>query len=348
MAILDGYDLSAVAYGGLINEDVMQQIWDVSKIPLPFTDAVGELTSKNPYKEWTTDALASPDLTNAVIDGTTVTTEDDTAVGERVGNHHQISWKVVNVSTRARETDNVGRADELAYQVIRRQQELRRDVEAIALSNQASVRDTGAGGSAGKSGGLGAWLETSAYRGTNGADGGFNSSTGVVATITAGSHRALTEKLLRDCVQSIYSQGGNPTKLMSIPSVVRVISEYLFTSSARIATLMADQGKSGEKATALGSVKVFVTDFGTLELTDNRLQQTYKAYDTTTDVANVFILDPEYLALSYLHGYRTEPLAKQGLSDRRMMAVDWTLVVKSEVAQGVIADVDPSQAMTAS
>jgi len=30
-------DLKAVAAGGLIREDVMNKIWDISKIPLPFT-----------------------------------------------------------------------------------------------------------------------------------------------------------------------------------------------------------------------------------------------------------------------------------------------------------------------
>jgi len=39
---------------------------------------------------------------------------------------------------------------------------------------------------------------------------------------------------------------------------IRKFSEYLFTSSARVATLMSDQGKSAEQATALGSVNVFV------------------------------------------------------------------------------------------
>ncbi len=341
-ANLDAADLKAVSYRGLINEDVMQKIWDISKIPLPFTDRIGTDSASNPYKEWTTDELAAPNIANAVVDGSDAS-GNDAATGARVGNHCQISTKVVRVSTRARESATIGRSDELAYQVMRRQQELRRDVEAIMLTHQASIADDG-NTTAGKSAGLGAWLTTSTSRGTTGADGGF--SNGIVSAPAVGAKRALTEKAIRDIVQSVYQEGGNPSVLMSVPSVIRGLSEYLFTSSARVATLTADQGKSSEKATALGSVNVFVTDFGTLELVDNRIQQTYAADDGTC--ANVYVIDPQYLSVGYLHGYRTEPLAKSGLADNRQIAVDWTLVVHTEKAHGVIADIDPTLAVLAS
>jgi len=338
---LDAADLKGVAYRGLINEDVMQKIWDISKIPLPFQDRIGTDTVKNPYKEWTTDELAAPDITNAVVDGSDQT-GNDTKTGARVGNHCQISVKVVQVSTRAQNTDNIGRSDELSYQVMRRQQELRRDVEATALTHQASIADDG-NTTAGKSAGLGAWLTTSTSRGTTGANGGFSS--GIVSAPAVGAKRALSEKVVRDMVQSVYQQGGDPTVMMSVPSVIRAFSEYLFTSSARVATLTSDQGKSSEKATALGAVNVFVSDFGTLELVDNRLQQTYAADDGTA--ANVYIITPAMLSIGYLHGYRTEPLAKTGLADKRQMAVDWTLIVNTEKAHAVIADIDVAAAAVA-
>ncbi len=341
-ANLDSADLKAVAYKGLINEDVMQQIWDISKIPLPLTDRIGTETCKNSYKEWTVDSLAAPDITNAVIDGDNADSGNNTVVGSRVGNHCQISDKVVRVSTRARESATIGRADELAYQVMRRQQELRRDVEAIMLTHQASLADDGAT-NAGKSGGLGAWLTTTTSRGTTGTDGGF--ANGIVAAPAVGAKRAMSEVMVRDMVQGVYQEGGDPSVLMSSPAIIRKFSEYLFTSSARIATLTSDQGKSAEKATALGSVNVFVTDFGTLELVDNRLQQKYAADDG--DCFNVYIITPEYLSIGYLHGYRTEPLAKLGLADNRQIAVDWTLIVHTEKAHAVIADIDPTLAVIA-
>jgi len=347
-ANLDSADLKAVALNGLIREDVMNKIWDISKIPLPFTDMIGKGSAKNSYKEWTTDELAAPDVANAVVDGADAS-GNDTETGERVGNHHQTSDKVVRVSYRADASDTIGRAKELGYQLSRRQQELRRDVEAIALLNQASIADNG-DAVAGKVGGLPTWMRTNTVNLTTPV--GFNNTTGVTTVPTATTDGiTLTEASIRDVVESIHQGGGDPTVLMSTPGVIRKISEYLFTSSARVATLMSDQGKSSEKATALGSVNVFVTDFGTLRLVPNRLQQLYDAVyanpSLTADFADVFILDPAYLQMCYLYGYRTDVLAKTGLAENRQMAVDWSLIVNTEKAHGIIASVDPTVAMTA-
>lgn len=329
-------DLKSVAYGGLIREDVMNKIWDISKIPLPFTDMIGSDSAKNEYKEWTTDELAAPDITNAVGDGADAS-GNDTATGARVGNHHQISDKVVEVTFRSDASDTFGRAKELAYQLMRRQQELRRDVEAISLLNQASVADDNANDIVGKVGGLPSWLETTHI---NGTAGGYDTGTGLTVARTPGLKTALTESAVRDAVESIYNEGGDPTKMMSIPSVIRKFSEYLFTSSARVGTIMSDQGKSREQAAALGSVNVFVTDFGTLTMVPNRLQPVHKDSGASDDVADVFILDPEYLSLCYLQGYRTDDLAKLGQKERRQMIVDWSLIVNTEKAHGIIGDID--------
>ena len=334
---LDGADLKGVLVNGLIREDVMNKIWDISRIPLPFTDMVGSGSAKNEYKEWTTDELAKPDVSNAVVDGADAA-GNDTKTGARVGNHHQTSDKVVKVSYRADASDTIGRAKELSYQLMRRQQELRRDVEAIALENQASVQDDG-DTVAGKVGGLPTWLETSVV---NGTAGGFNTGTALTTPyVSGGAPVALTEAGVRDVVESIYDEGGDPTKMMTIPKIIRKFSEYLFTSSARVATLMADQGKSQEKAAAMGSVNIFVTDFGTLDFVPNRLQQKQQAA-APDDSAFVFILDPEYLSLCYLYGYRTDMLAKTGLAENRQMAVDWSLIVNTEKAHGMIGDIDPT------
>jgi len=222
---------------------------------------------------------------------------------------------------------------------MRRQQELRRDVEAISLENQGSIADNG-DAIAGKAGGLPTWLVTSVVNGTvGGFDQGGGGTTLTTPWTTSGGVLPLAESDVRDVVESIYNEGGDPTKMMSIPSVIRKFSEYLFTSSARVATLMSDQGKSKEKAAALGSVNVFVTDFGTLDLVPNRLQQLQTAAGAD-DSAFVFILDPEYLSLCYLYGYRTDMLAKTGLAENRQMAVDWTLIVNTEKAHGMIGDAD--------
>jgi hypothetical protein len=342
---LNSADLKAVGFGGLIREDVMNKIWDISAIPLPFTDMISSTTAKNSYKEWTTDELAAPDITNAVIDGADAS-GNNTAVGARVGNHCQISDKVVRVSYRADASDTIGRAKELSYQLMRRQQELRRDVEAILMLNQASVADDG-NTIAGKAGGLASWLKTNTVFGAGGANGGFNTSTGIVAARTPATNRsALTETRIRSVIQSVYQQGGDPTVLMSNPSTIANLSQYLLGTNSHVAQITSDQGKSREKAAALGAVNVFVTDFGTIRMVPNRLLQDHND-GSAAAATDVFILDPEYLSIAYLKGYHTAELAKTGLANNRQMSVDYTLVVHTEKAHGLIADVHYGTAVTA-
>lgn len=325
----------------MIKEDVMSKIWDISNIPLPFTDLIGSDSHKNSYYEWTIDRLADPDLTNAVVDGQD-SDQNNSKGGSRVGNQGQISIKEVQVTQRAQASGTVYAQNELAKQVMERQKELRRDVEAISISNQGSQADNG-DATPGLVGAFGAWLTTNTDR--TGADGGYSS--GVVSAPTVGLKQTLTETKIRDMASLIWEGGGNPSVMMSVSAVIRNISEYMFTDAARIATLQADQGKSSAAATALGSVNVFVTDFGvTLEMRANRLQQTYKDSGGTADVADLFFIDSGYVRQSFLEGYNVKPLAKVGLTDKRMMSVDWGLKVLNEEAHGVISEVDVTAAVT--
>ena len=341
-ANLDSADLKAVAAGGLINEDVMQQIWDISKIPLPFTDLMGEnVPVGNSYSEWTTDELAAPDTNNATVDGADAS-GNDTATGARVGNHCQIPDKVVRVSTRARNSNTIGQSDSLGYQVMMRQQELRRDVEAISLTNQASVEDDG-NATAGRMGGFGAWIETHTDRGATGTDGGFNTGTKIVDAPGNGTMRAITETEILDLVEANYQDGGNATKVMTTPKMKRRLSTYLFTTDAKIATLSSEVGQMQEHAKAIGSVDVWRTDFAILELIPNRLQQVVHS----TNAVNIFGIDPAHVKCGVLTGYRVEELAKTGTADNRQMLVDLTLVVTNEKAHWCAADCNQTAAVTA-
>ena len=340
-ANLDAADLEAVEYGGLINEDVMQQIWDISAIPLPFSDRIETDSADNSYTVWTKDALEDPDTDNAVVDGADAS-GNDVQTGERVGNHCQISDKVVRVSNRADNSDTIGRSSELSYQVMRRQQALRRDVEAISMTQQASVADNG-DTVAGRTGAFYAWLTTNTFRGATGADGGFAS--GTVSAPTPGTTRALSETLVRDCAQAVWEEGGNPTILESTPAAIRELSNYMFTTDARIATLTSDVRERRGATVATGSVNVFITDFGvTLSMIPNRLMPAVVDTPGSRNV-NVGIIDPEYVRHGFLQGYRVEELAKTGTADNRQMTVDWTVKVLNESAHGVIADIDDELAV---
>lgn len=338
---LSSADLNAVASGGAVREDVMSKIWEIDNIPLPFTDMIGSGTHSNSYASWMQDTLQAQNTSNALVDGQDVSSWNNNPPGPRVGNHSQISAKAVSVSKRANNVDSIG-GQELAYQLSQRQKELKRDIEGIMLTGQASVADNG-DTVAGKSGGLASWLVTNTSFGDTGSAGGFNPDAGLTVAPTHGTKRAGSETTLRNLLQSVYQNGGNPTTLMSVPAVIRGFSEYLFTSSARVATLMSDVGQTPNAKKAIGSVNVFVSDFGiTVDLVANRLQPVEIAGES-----DMFILDPGLLEISYLEGVHVTELATTGLAEKRLMSADWTLKVLNEKGLGGYFDLDTSAAWVA-
>jgi hypothetical protein len=351
---LDVSDLKSVAAGGLVREDVLDEIFDISDIPTVFLDMIGTDGFSNPYSEWTEDKLAAPSLTNRRVSGSDVASTDNDATnanGKRVGNHAQISTKEVMVTERSQNVDVIGRSDEMGYQTSQRLIELRRDVEAICTSQgQASVQDDN-NATPGQSATLGSWITTNKDLGAGGAVPGFQTGTKLVTAQTAGAERALTFALIRTQIENVYTLGGNPTVLMSVPGVTKRLAEYLFTTpNAAAPTANVNGTGAGVAQVSQGYIDTFKTDFGTLmQIVPNRLQQTYLSIGTDPDpqVANVYGLDPRYWRLGLLYGWKVEPLAKLGLSHRKMLHVDWMLKAFLERANFLIADIDPTLPVTA-
>lgn len=341
-ANLDAADLAAVAVDGLINEEVMQSIWDISKIPLELTDRIGTTAIGNARFSWTKDKLQAPAIDGQVVDGADTITDDDTNTGSRVQNFAEIVTKTVKVSTRAQDSNTIGTSNELAYQLIMRQQELMRDIEATMLSNNASQADDG-NTTPGVTGALNAWIATNISVGaTTGAAGGFNTTTGIVDAYTPGDAAALSEATFKDLVQSVYEQGGESMVVMSVPTVHRLFSEYQFADGARVATLTRETRGDNGPTSSQSAVNVWIGDFATVELVPNRLQQ-----EIATDVSTMFILDMGLIEQAVLTGVRVEPLSKTGLADNRQMLKDWGLRVGNEEGLAAYCDIDQTAAMVA-
>lgn len=341
----DSVDLKALLAGGLVREDVMDKIWDISRIPLPFTERVMEDVATNDYTEWTKDELPAPDVGNAVVSGADAATNNAQG-GTRVGNYCQNSVKLVEVTERAQNTDQVGRANEAAYQIMMRQQDLRRDVEAMALLNNASVADDN-NTVAGEAGGFDSWIETNIDAAEAGAAvGGFNTGTKIVDAHTdATTAVAGTEARLSALIELAYNNNANPTVMMSTPAVTKRLAKQLLASGL-VATPTANVRGDGGKVeqTSQGFLNVMVTDFGfTMEIVPNRLQQDYN----TDTAASLLGIDPQFVSIAFLKRYATRPLAKLGLSERSQISVDWTVKVYQEKAHFNYRDIDEDAAWTA-
>jgi len=361
----DVYNLKSVPTGndGMVNEDVMQKIYDISPVDRPFCDSIGTTSADNTYKEWLRESLTAASPDNATIDGADAGT-DQSKFGERYGNYHQLMSKVVRVSDRGRDVNSIGSSDELVRQLMKQQKSLKRDEESALTSHNAAL--VGDSATASKMAGLGAWIgvkvdgaaSTTSDRGATGLDPVLNGTGGdggaPTTAAVAGTTRALSEAIIRDMIKQAYLNGGEVSMAMSSPSVIEKFSSYLFTSSARVATLQSDvsqsnrgnassgNGNSGGGVSAQGAVNIFVSDFSTLELVPNRFQP-----NAATDNDSLFLIDPSTWEKSYLSGYRTKDLARTGTAENRQITVDASLCALNPEGNAIIADIDPDIAMVA-
>jgi len=129
----------------------------------------------------------------------------------------------------------------MAHQMARRTKELKRSVEAALLSNQA--RNNGAAATARTSAMIGAWLDTNTDFDGGGAD---PVTPGSTARTDSGVQRALTASIINTVMQSCYTEGGEPDRLMVGPFNKTVVSTLTGRSIARE---MIDSNTAGSNVT---------------------------------------------------------------------------------------------------
>lgn len=310
--IFDAFDMVGV------KEDLQNIIYDISPTATPFMTMAGRAKCKSTYHEWQTDVLGAAAATNHVIEGDEATTDAQVAT-VRVGNRLNISDKVILVSGTARSVDSAGRGDELDYLVAKNGKELKRDMESLLTSDNASV--TGNSSTARELGGFESWITTNESRGATGSDGGFQS--GNTVSSTEGTQRAFTETLLKEVIRECFDSGSEPTTIM-----VGAFNKQVMSTFTGNATRMNDS-KSGQLYAA---IDIYKSDFGTLKVVPNRFSRSRSA----------LIIDPEYIKVGYLRPFTTHKLAKTGDSDRVQLLAEYTLIVGNEAAHGVVADLTDS------
>lgn len=305
-------------------EDLQDAIYNISPSDTPFLSTIGRGKAKAVKHEWQTDALAAPDLNNAQLEGDEFSyTQRGGTV--RVGNVCQISRKPVIVSGTAEAVDKAGRASEVKYQSLKAGKELKKDMEGIALSAQASnaggSTSNGGTNTARRLGGFAAWLASNVSRGAGGANGGFNSGTGQVVAPTAGTNRTWTETILKDVHQSAYASGGNPTvAMMPVPF------KRQFSAFAGLAQQRRDTGNKA--ATIVAAADIYVGDFGKLSAVPNRQMSGNR----------VLLIDPQMVKLRWLRAMNTVKPAQTGDATKRMLLTEWTIEVSNEAAHGTMED----------
>lgn len=304
-------------------EDLIDKIFNTSPTETPVVSSIGRTTATNTYHEWQRDSLAAANADNAAIDGDDASMAAQTAT-ERVGNYMQIFTKVLGVSRRANLVKKAGRGSELAYLKAKAMLEIKRDIEAMVLSNNAAVAPTTS--VAGKSGGLGVQSYANALHNGTGATAAWTSGAPTTA-VTAGTNRTFTEALIKTACQSVYTNSGSVASMVVMsPSHKATFSSFTGIAQNRLDVKGKNQG------TIIGGADVYVSDFGALEIVPHYLM---------SGATDVHMLNTEYIDLAMLDGFKTEPLAKTGDSEKIMVIADCGLAVRAPKAIAKIANLTP-------
>ena len=307
-------------------EDLEDVIWDISPMETPFQSMISKGKAKATYHEWQTDALDAA-AANVQVQG------DDAATNTasptvRLRNYCQILSKTARVSGTQDAVDKAGRDSEMAYQVMKRMKELKRDLEFALVRNQESTSGTATVGA--KSAGVESWIATnitSVGLGSGFSTPGYSNGT-VSAPFDATARGSLTEASLKSVIAATWAAGGDPTTLMVGPLTKQKIS----TAFNGVATRYRDV-PAGKQAQVISGVDLYVSDFGEHKIVPNRFMRDQI----------VLVLDPEYWQLAQLRPLKSWELAKTGDSERRQMLMEVCLVARNEKANGKVADIDPTK-----
>lgn len=320
-------------------EDVHNAIYDISPNETPFLSMAKRLTARNKTHEWQTDRLAAASASNATIEGDDAAADTATPT-IRLKNYAQLMDKVAYVSTTQEAIDHYGRDSEMAYQMAKRSKELKRDLEAALVQNNAAT--TGAAGAAAhKMASFESWLHTGgvassvlaapnsttiAQSSTAQTTAGWTTSTGIptsapVDGTTAGT---ITESIVKGCIQRAWDAGGE-TAVIMVPGIGK---QKLSGSFTGVATRYREITKGNMDS--IGGMDLYVSDFGEHKIVPNRFMRS----------SVLFGIDPNYIGVAYLQPFNTFELAKTGHAMKRAIAVEATLVVQNPLAHFKVSDVN--------
>jgi hypothetical protein len=216
----------------------------------------------------------------------------------------------------------------LAYEQAKKAKELKRDVEKIICSNQAG--NAGSTSVARKTAGLPAWLITNSIANSavvptmSSAPNGYPNA--AWTSLSTSTDVAFTETMLKTAIQSVWTQGGEPSILMTGPYNKTVASGFAGLAAQRM------YNDSAMPLKIVATADIYLSDFGQVSIVPNRF----------FDERFAIVMDPEYASISYLRPYETLDIAAVGDSTKKELIVEYGLRVKNELSAAAIANLTPS------
>ena len=307
-------------------EELANVVDRVQREKTPLYSLISKGTCSSTYPEWERDEIEAPGE-NIQPEGNEYDF-DSIQPAERMGNPTQIFTKTFIMSKTQDAVSNAGRAEQFKKKKLDRGIEIRRDVEYAILQNNASVR-----GETRELGGLPTWITSNVSRGSGGgANGGFNSGTGLTVAATPGTQRAWTKALTDDLMQAAWQNGATVDTVMVSPYAKRVFTT--FQTDSNVAQFQMNVSKTGGD-TIKSNATIYAGDFGTVAVIPN-----YVMGLSASMASNVWFLDTSKLSFKWLRRIAEDKdLAKTGDSVKHALVGEGTLGVMNEKGLGVIADI---------
>ena len=127
-----------------------------------------------------------------------------------------------------------------------------------------------------------------------------------------------------------YQDGGNPTTLIMSP-----VNKGNFSglSSGSVATNQITS-TAPKEASIVGSVSLYLSDFGTLSVT----------VDRACPDSEIYLIDPEYICMGTLPGrdFSVTEVAPQGDSTQFAIVTEYTLLPKAPKAHAYVGGLNGS------
>lgn len=304
-------------------EDVEDKIYNFRPTDTPLVSSIERTSVDAVFHEWTADTYRTPNAANAAIEGA------DAAFAAQTqpltyGNRTQIVQDTISVSGTAERVKKYGRKSEIARLKTKKAVELKKDIEAAAISNGTAV--TGTPSVAGQMRGLYGWVATVNAMNTGGV--APNPITNTAPTL--GTLRAFTEPLLQTVIRQVYENGGDASVLMVSPQhKVRVST---FTGNVQRTNEVAN--KTSMAARLQTSFTIYGHDFGETKVVPNRVMTGAGAGLINT----AYVLDYDKVKLGQLRSMQTQKLAVVGDSEQWQLLTEVTLVVGQESTLGAVRD----------
>ena len=229
--------------------------------------------------------------------------------------------QAASVSNTLDVVDKAGRDKETAYVKVLKGLEQRRDIEKSLFKNEArSASDPR------KAAKLITWITNVDKPSDMAAATGDGSD----AADLTGTAAALTLAKIDAAMLAAYTDGGSPNMLLMSPTNKQNFSGL---SSGSVATNQITM-TAPKEASIIGSVSLYLSDFGELSVT----------VDRQCPNSEMYLIDTDYVCLGSLPGrmFSVSDVASTGDATKFAIVSEWTLIVKAPKAHAAVIGLDGS------